>query len=883
MHKQKIKVIFSLILILVFMLNVVSAQATLTVEDHWAKQQLNKWVQKGYIKGYGDNGLKPDAEITRVEFITLINRAFGLTEKTEVSFKDIKPNYWGYNEIAIAKKAGYIAGFADGTFRPNDKISKQEAAIIISRLMGLKTDINPELISSFKDSNNLKDWSIGSISAAVLAGYMSAEKDGSFLPNKKLTRAEAIVALDNCYPDYISIEYNKAGTYSAGNVDKSIEINVPDVVLENTTIEGNLIIGEGVGSGEVTLKNVTVKGETFVRGGGMNSILLQDSVITKIVIEKIDNKVRIYATGNTKVTNVDMLSGAKLEQENKDVVIFENIIISSDVDATVPIILSGNFPEVEVKASGIELTLDGKIDKLNVAETADNIDIEVLKQSTISNLVTEAAINVTGKGTVENADVKAAGTTIEANVGNITKPEGVEVTVVTPTTSTPSVPSESTNNQTPSEPSSGNTSTPSPTPERSAPILASDVVILNNGVGETDTITINNVNPGDVIKIYDYYMGSVLLATLTVANGQSSITTNDVNLGIYNGMLAITVTNPGKLESLQTRISYYSAAVITDLTIYSRDGIFVGGTLDGGYTIKTDNNPSSKHLIEWSHLGQTGDFRAGKYGLKLTQPNAALKAYYRAKGLSSSDTAELDSIADGNSPLIYFEIDSTTFLHIRDGFLMDTADTALKNISSPFVINGDFPEGTYTVTGKMTGIYDSITNVSITFTISRGTSTGSDATNLSNTKNAANNLAHNTTVGTAIGQTTQAARDEFITAIIAAQDIYNIRQAKTQAELDAATADLQAAIDIFKSKVNKDATALNNSIATANQLLTEHTEGTGVGQTTAEARTNLQNAINTAQAIYDTRATKLQPELDAATTNLNNAITTFNSSIVQAP
>lgn len=66
------------------------------IKGHWAEKQINDWVNKDLAKGYPGGTFKPDNSITRAEFITLVNRAFGFTEKAQVSFSDVSSKDWFY-------------------------------------------------------------------------------------------------------------------------------------------------------------------------------------------------------------------------------------------------------------------------------------------------------------------------------------------------------------------------------------------------------------------------------------------------------------------------------------------------------------------------------------------------------------------------------------------------------------------------------------------------------------------------------------------------------------------------------------------------------------------------------------------------------------------
>lgn len=164
--------------------------ATNDISGHWAEQVLTEWQEKGLLKGYADGSVKPNNSITRAEFITLINNAKGITEEQSISFTDVRPNDWFYS--AVARAAGYTKGYEDNTFRPNQTITRAEAAVMLANVAGLSQ--NEAGADGFSDA--IPTWAKGSVGAVVAAGLMRGYPDGSFGANIPTTRAEAVSALD---------------------------------------------------------------------------------------------------------------------------------------------------------------------------------------------------------------------------------------------------------------------------------------------------------------------------------------------------------------------------------------------------------------------------------------------------------------------------------------------------------------------------------------------------------------------------------------------------------------------------------------------------------------------------------------------------------------
>ncbi|MFC5471847.1 S-layer homology domain-containing protein, partial [Cohnella suwonensis] len=388
---------------------VTAGAAAIDTTGHWAAAQLNEWVDKGFLKGYEDGSLKPDNQISRAEFIALVNRSFGFSEKAEISFSDVNESNWAYVEVQKAVAAGYFNGYEDGKIGASRSINRQEVAVIISRLLGL--DENEDAAADFADSASLAYWSAGAVGAALEKGIMKGYEDGSFQPARAITRAEAVVTLNRAIEAGVTptTKFDKAGTYGPKDGQETIEGNVvisaQGVTLHNTVVKGNLTIAESVGDGDATLDGVVVQGETIVAGGGANSIHFKDSVLVIIIVNKKTGEVRIVAEGSTKVQEVQVQSGAKIESNGSDSSIGK-VILSDRLPEGSKVSLIGNFNEVEVNSKETEIEFpSGIIKKLLASKTARGTKLNLGKTAKIIELILKSAMKVTGQGTIEKATI----------------------------------------------------------------------------------------------------------------------------------------------------------------------------------------------------------------------------------------------------------------------------------------------------------------------------------------------------------------------------------------------------------------------------------------------------------------------------------------------
>lgn len=345
------------------------------IENHWAKSEIESWLEKGLIEGYSDGTFRPDNNITRAEFITLTNRAFGYIKKDTVGFSDVSSDDWFYGEVAKSKAAGYISGYPDGTMKPNNPISRQEVASIIVRMLDLEE--NTKAAERFVDYDKIPAWSRSYVGAVSVANIMKGYPDGTFKAENFIKRAEAVVALEKAMEQVSEsdvITYDEPGTYGSSKdietIDKDVFISADGVILQNVLIKGNLTLDKKIGEGDVTLKNVTVEEDTFIYGGGENSVIIDNSNLNRLTVDKENNKIRVVYSGSTTVKEINIKSEAKLEVSDKSTIEVLNI------DAAAKVVGKGTIKEANVNVSGV--SFEKEPDKL---EKAEGVKVEIIGET----------------------------------------------------------------------------------------------------------------------------------------------------------------------------------------------------------------------------------------------------------------------------------------------------------------------------------------------------------------------------------------------------------------------------------------------------------------------------------------------------------------------
>ncbi|MCX6601317.1 MAG: S-layer homology domain-containing protein, partial [bacterium] len=190
--------------------------------------------------------------------------------------------------------AGYISGYPDGTVRPDAPINRQEVAAMLTAIAKLEIPPDYSVLNGFRDAGEIPDWSKGVISSVVSNNLMNGYPDQTFQASKDISRAEAIVTLSNAISTQAPLTaenlYNKAGTFGPitgmENVNGNVIVSISGVTLQNLIITGDLILAKGIGDGEVTLQNITVKGDTLIMGGGSNSVSLANCTLPSITVAR---------------------------------------------------------------------------------------------------------------------------------------------------------------------------------------------------------------------------------------------------------------------------------------------------------------------------------------------------------------------------------------------------------------------------------------------------------------------------------------------------------------------------------------------------------------------------------------------------------------------
>lgn len=188
----------------------IPAPAFSDMEGHWAAREVATLTRLGVVQGYPDGTFGPSRSVTRAEFAVMLQRLLDVLRGTGATggtnggdltlpFTDAADiPAWAATAIARATADRLLGGYPDGTFRPHQPISRQEAAALLTRVPEGPPATQPPM--TFADAGQIAAWALPAVEAAVVRGLVRGYPDGTFGPLREITRAEAAAILMRLLP-----------------------------------------------------------------------------------------------------------------------------------------------------------------------------------------------------------------------------------------------------------------------------------------------------------------------------------------------------------------------------------------------------------------------------------------------------------------------------------------------------------------------------------------------------------------------------------------------------------------------------------------------------------------------------------------------------------
>jgi len=173
------------------------------VAGHWAEEAVNEMGSRLVVSGVGNDLYNPDQAITRAEFAAIMVRAMGLKENRGAKpFSDVRSSDWYSGAVRTALDYELINGYEDGTFRPQQQITREQAMVVIARAMevtGLKNQLpaqdSNKILQSYDDAKQVSLWARDSVADVLQAGIITGRSNSQLAPQAFISRAEVAMII----------------------------------------------------------------------------------------------------------------------------------------------------------------------------------------------------------------------------------------------------------------------------------------------------------------------------------------------------------------------------------------------------------------------------------------------------------------------------------------------------------------------------------------------------------------------------------------------------------------------------------------------------------------------------------------------------------------
>jgi hypothetical protein len=171
------------------------------IQGHWAQSDIQRMANKLIVNGTADGTFDPNRTVTRAEFVAMLVRALGLAEKPQLSsYSDVGPNeVWYAGAIGAASAIGLIEGYADGSFRPDATVTREQVAVMLGRAVRYAGELpsqDASALERFADHAQVSEWAKGSAADLLATGMIEGVGKAAFAPQAFATRAQSTVLLN---------------------------------------------------------------------------------------------------------------------------------------------------------------------------------------------------------------------------------------------------------------------------------------------------------------------------------------------------------------------------------------------------------------------------------------------------------------------------------------------------------------------------------------------------------------------------------------------------------------------------------------------------------------------------------------------------------------
>ena len=342
----------------------------------WSAAGLRSAVQNGLLNGLNGQ-INSSGLLIRAQMAAIVNRAFAARKTADLSvYSDANTSAWYYNDLELAVAMRTFQG-ANGKLNPEAPITREEAFVVLARAFALEGG-DTSVLNNYTDGASVSAWAQSSVAALIENGYVNGA-NGKLNPKTSITRAEFAKVISEMASTYADADDSLSAT-----VDGSVIVRKNSVSLSGKTINGDLIIADGVS--RIDLTGVTVTGRIVLRGGE-SGVIFKDTKASKGIIANTD----IAVSGS--VDNITVAQGSA-------------ITVNS----------GASVGSINVNAEGAKITGAGKVG--TVKANANNVTV-----TTTGTKVTAAdsvSVIKAGDKAVSADKTKTVGSTASGGTGGST-------------------------------------------------------------------------------------------------------------------------------------------------------------------------------------------------------------------------------------------------------------------------------------------------------------------------------------------------------------------------------------------------------------------------------------------------------------------------------
>ena len=354
----------------------------------WSAAGLRSAVQNGLLNG--SNGqINSSGLLIRAQMAAIVNRAFAARKTADLSvYSDANTSAWYYNDLELAVAMRTFQG-ANGKLNPEAPITREEAFVVLARAFALESG-DTSVLNNYTDGASVSAWAQSSVAALIENGYVNGA-NGKLNPKTSITRAEFAKVISEMASTYADADDSLSAT-----VDGSVIVRENSVSLSGKTINGDLIIADGVS--RIDLTGVTVTGRIVLRGGE-SGVTFKDTKAGKGIIANTD----IAVSGS--VDNITVAQGSAITVNSGASVGSINVNAEG-----AKITGAGKVGTVKANANNVTVTTTGT--KVTAADSVSGVKagdkaVSAGKTETVGSTASGGGSSSGGSSSGSNTTVKA--------------------------------------------------------------------------------------------------------------------------------------------------------------------------------------------------------------------------------------------------------------------------------------------------------------------------------------------------------------------------------------------------------------------------------------------------------------------------------------------